>query len=79
MSNRTLIEINHDYWAHIDARPRDFIETLQSYLSGGSGRASEALERYGIRVITLRHHSENFNIPDGAEGFARTAHEGGKL
>lgn len=67
MSIRILIEINHDKMNSLDA---DLIRTLESYLcSGDEERHAEALERYGIRVISSRHHSTIYHIPADTDGF----------
>ena len=67
MSIRTLIEINHDKTYSFDAA---LIEVLASYLrSGDNNRYAGALERYGIRVISSRHHSTTYHIPPGVDGF----------
>lgn len=66
MSNRTLIEINHDCAGDI-ARLSDgaFPQALLDYLRSGSREDAETLRRYGIRVFGMRHHSEGFNITWG--------------
>lgn len=62
MSNRTLIEINHDYAGDIDDNHVHFVARLLSYLRGGGEHNKEELERYGVRVFGTRHHSEGFNV-----------------
>lgn len=66
MSNRSLIEINHDF-TH-DLGP-EFLEALGRYLRSADDKNAEALERWGVRVVGLRHHSEKFYIDSRAEGF----------
>lgn len=66
MSNRTLIEINHDTAAfNINGDGDAFIGALTSYLASGSPENAERLKRYGIRVFGMRHHSEAFRITWG--------------
>ena len=66
MSIRTLIEINHDY----TARDSDgLLAALQLYLNSASREHAEALERYGIRVIGMRHHADNFILRGTPDGF----------
>jgi len=65
MSNRTLIEINHDCGDSIEKNPEDFVKHLLSYLSGGCERSEEELHYYGIRVIGMKHHSEGHDITWG--------------
>ena len=73
MSNRTLIEINHDCAGNIDGDHYRFAQVIYRYLCSASTRGLEDnLERYGLRVIAMRHHSENFRIPERAEGFSST-------
>lgn len=63
MSNRTLIEINHDYSHAIDrAGTGDFERTLLRYLRSASPEHAQALERYGVRVFGMRHHSDGFEV-----------------
>ena len=66
MSIRTLVEINHDKIFMIEQRPDDFADDLLRYLSSGSKEAGEQLEKYGVRVIGLRHHSDIYEIEWGA-------------
>lgn len=81
MSNRTLIEINHDY----EGRMGDgFIEALGRYLRSASRESAEALERYGARVIGMRHHSGKFILDGTPDGFppqylTRAAQPAGEL
>lgn len=67
MSIRTLIEINHDHTHDLDQR---FLEVLAAYLrSGDKSKHADDLERYGIRVISSRHHSTMYHIPANTVGF----------
>ena len=65
MSNRTLIEINHDLCDKILNEPSHFATELAYYLSSGSKRHAEDLEQYGVRVIGMKHHSEGHDIKWG--------------
>lgn len=69
MSNRSLIEINHDYWHVLDSHPLDFLAALQRYLSSADNDNAEALRRFGVKVVGMRHHSDKFVIDATAEGF----------
>lgn len=59
MSNRTLIELNHDY-----APPRDdaglltWAQAMRNYLSSGDPKALPD----GVTFLNLRHHSEGCPI-----------------
>ena len=66
MSNRTLIEINHDFSHRLDV---EFLATIDRYLASGSRDDAEALERYGVRVIGMRHHSGRFVLDGTPDGF----------
>jgi hypothetical protein len=69
VSNRTLFEINHDYAVRDQT---DLLPALQRYLSSGDRQSAEELERFGIRVIGMRHHSGKYIIRDEVEGFPPT-------
>ncbi len=58
MSQRTLIEINHDFTGEIDREDTQFVIDLVSYLRAGGERSKQNLERYGLRVLGRRHHSD---------------------
>ena len=49
MTQRTLIEINHDFTGEIDGEDTQFVIDLVSYLRAGGERSKQNLERYGIR------------------------------
>ena len=65
MSNRSLIEINHDKSHEIERHPNSFTEALGRYLRSANPDNAAALERYGVRVFGMRHHSDGFNIEWG--------------
>jgi hypothetical protein len=67
VSNRTLIEINHDFCHALD-HPK-FLRDLRRYLNSASRETADALERYGVRVIGMRHHSGNFVLDGEPDGF----------
>lgn len=66
MSNRTLIEINHDLADELGA---GFDRALVRYLKSASRESAAALESYGVRVLRMRHHSGNFIIDGTPDGF----------
>lgn len=66
MSNRSLIEINHDYTHDLGA---DFMLALVRYLCSADKRTAGELERWGVRVVGMRHHSDCFVVHEGTEGF----------
>lgn len=63
MSNRTLIEINHDYARDINTV--GFLDAIAVYVRHADKESREALEQYGIRVFGTRHHSDGFDIKWG--------------
>lgn len=66
MSNRTLIEISHDFAGEIDRAPTGALErVLLRYLRSGDRESAMELGRYGIRVFGMRHHSDAFEIAWG--------------
>jgi hypothetical protein len=63
MSNRSLVELNHDYWYMM--KEPGFAEALQLYLASANAENAERLERFGVHVFGMRHHSEGFKIKWG--------------
>lgn len=57
MSNRTILEINHDMWHVIDKDKIRFAELLVYALGGGGKMQWEDLEQFGIKRIEMMHHS----------------------
>lgn len=66
MSNRSLIEINHDFSHLIEHDSEAFLLALGRYLRSGSTRNAVELERWGVRVFGMRHHTEGFDIKWGS-------------
>ncbi len=66
MSIRTLIEINHDYAHKVTL---DVVPFLQQYLASGAKDDAARLERFGIKVVGMRHHADKFVIDARADGF----------
>jgi hypothetical protein len=63
MSNRSLIEFNHDCWPAIEDDPIGFAgAVLEMSRAGGTPRAVDALERYGVTYVGTRHHSEKVSV-----------------
>lgn len=57
MSQRTILEINHDRSYEIERKPHEFVAALQVALGSGDDRCWKELERFGIRKGTQAHHS----------------------
>ena len=58
MSNRSLLEFNHDYAHAIISKPDLFMAALASFLRSADDRQAEDLRRFGITWHGTRHHSE---------------------
>lgn len=56
MSNRTLLEINHDLAGEIARNPERFLSALLRLLA--SGQPNDGLVQFGVSVGPTRHHSE---------------------
>lgn len=66
MSIRSLIEFNHDFTGQVDD---GFLMALKAFGASGSPEAADALRRYGVRVISQRHHSSTYYIAGDVDGF----------
>lgn len=72
MSQRSILEINHDYFPPNTERLADiFVELLRRALASGSDESWEPLSRFGITRITQCHHSEDRKVVVGAGGLKR--------
>lgn len=66
MSNRTLIEINHDYVQDISNNRDAIVGFLLNYLTSGDARDFDNLAYYGIRIVGMKHHSDPHSIKWGS-------------
>jgi hypothetical protein len=66
MSNRSLIEINHDFAGELGD---EFLLALRYYLSSGSREDAAELRRHGVHVISMRHHSGRYYVEPTTDGF----------
>lgn len=73
MSNRSLLEFNHDHWHRIKTSSQAFVDALMRYSASASKENAAALEPFGIRVFGMRHHSEGFDIQWGYHKASETA------
>lgn len=63
MSQRTIVEINHDLAHAIERNPDDFMMTLRMYLGSGDPRHAERLRlSYGFNVAWRGHHSDERSV-----------------
>lgn len=67
MSQRSIIEINHDQTHLIRDGEKLFMELLANALASGSDRAWEPLKRYGFCRVTQCHHSCERSVMVGRE------------
>lgn len=69
MSNRTIIEINHDCYSKINSV--GFLDAIASYINSGSREDADDLERFGVRVFGMRHHSDPFSVTVSGQTFTK--------
>jgi hypothetical protein len=62
MSNRSIIELNHDNVHEIKAAREEFVRLIIQALNSGSKREWEELERFGVRHATTAHHSDERKV-----------------
>jgi hypothetical protein len=62
MSNRTIIEINHDMSHKIRDNPAAIGEEIAEYTRSVSHESADRLRRYGINVLGTVHHSDKISI-----------------
>jgi len=68
MSNRSLIEINHDYTHRIESEPLEFVRVVRECLRSGDFKRNDSeLKNFGLRVFGMRHHSDGFDINWGGK------------
>ncbi len=60
MSNRTIVELNHDHSYRMNSH--DFLTALSRYLGSGSEEDADHLKSFGVRVFGMRHHSDPFSV-----------------
>jgi hypothetical protein len=59
LSNRTIIEISHDFASDIALNQNHFMMLLGQYLRSCDKEAAEALKlHFGVNIIGTAHHSE---------------------
>jgi hypothetical protein len=74
MSNRSLVEFNHDFSSEIERDPHHFVEALVAYLRSASPEHSERLRLvYGVTVFGTRHHSDDYSIKWGSISRSETS------
>lgn len=58
MSNRSLLEFNHDYFDRIRDNPEAFVAWLKAFLNNADSDSAERLKTFGVTWHGTRHHSE---------------------
>lgn len=71
MSQRSILEINHDCFPPNGELAPIFVEMLRRALASGSDDSWEPLRRFGISRITQCHHSEDRKVVIGKGGLKR--------
>jgi hypothetical protein len=71
MSQRSIIELNHDFSHAIDREGGRFVDLLLRALASGDERYWQDLDRYGVRRIAQCHHSEHRTVTVGRGGLKR--------
>lgn len=71
MSNRTLLEINHDLTGTIAKDPENFVNLLRDYLNAPSDYNALELKHFGVTVLGYRHHSEPYQMTNGIQDYFR--------
>ena len=66
MGVRTVVEFNHDQAYMLDRDPDGFVFDLRTALNSGDKRDWQRLERFGLREIVQRHHSDNGEVVIGS-------------
>lgn len=63
MSQRTIVEFNHDYAELFDKDPEIFLNGIRTLLNEGSTvGVVDCLNRFGIKVTPTMHHSDRRNL-----------------
>jgi hypothetical protein len=58
LSNRTIIEISHDYARDIEARPDVFLHKLLCYLRSTNQDDRQDLKSFGVNIVGTAHHTD---------------------
>lgn len=69
MSQRSIIEINHDLSNRVKEAEGGLEASLARALASGSDESWEALKQFGIRRVTQCHHSEKRRVIIGGRDY----------
>lgn len=66
MSQRTIVEFNHDYAGAIDRDPDGFLRAIRNMLNSGVNENEsdkrDRLDHYGVRTSPTHHHSDKAEV-----------------
>ena len=63
MSNRTILEINHDYWHKIEADKEGCAGLIVEFTHACDSEVAATLQdRFGVNVLGTVHHSDKIAI-----------------
>ena len=63
MSNRTIIEVNHDYWHKIEDDKDTFAQLVVDFTRACDPEIAQRLQdHFGVNVLGTVHHSDNIRI-----------------
>jgi hypothetical protein len=65
MSNRTMVELNHDYYPDGDVAEKAWLQAMLTYLRSGD---SKTLPN-GVTFLGMRHHSDPCPLPLPPKGW----------
>ena len=72
MSQRTIVEFNHDLGRRIDEDPQGFVdavrEMIRAGVNGNTSGTTEALRWYGVVTSPTHHHSDDAKVTLAARG-----------
>ena len=66
MSNRTIVEFNHDQWGAIRDRPEEFVEAVLLMLRCGANEARDSMSRFGVQCGPTVHHTNQRRVDFGS-------------
>lgn len=71
MSQRTIVEFNHDQAHRIVKDGQLFLGLLERALKSGAVEDWKPLESFGVRRAVQRHHTERCRVVVGTDAFKR--------
>lgn len=70
MSQRSILEINHDFSHEIKAQPERFLQLLGTALGSGSDDCWDRLRGFGITRVVQVHHSTDRKVVISGSGWS---------